>query len=68
MTWRPRKPVGRATRRSEESGMKKPDGRYIAIGVTVGVAIGAATHNLAVWIVIGVAIGVALSQARGGRD
>src|SRR6478609_482973 len=51
-------------RTNEGSGMKKPDGRYIAIGMAIGVAIGTATHNLAVWIAIGVAIGLALSQAR----
>jgi hypothetical protein len=35
-------------------------GTWMAIGVAVGAALGAATKNFGVWIPIGVAVGLAL--------
>ncbi len=39
------------------------NGAWLAIGIGVGVVIGAATKNVALWICIGVALGTALSFA-----
>jgi hypothetical protein len=36
---------------------RKAAGAWTAVGVGVGVAIGAATHSLAFWTAIGVAVG-----------
>lgn len=36
---------------------RKVVGAWTAVGVGVGVAIGAATHSLALWTAIGVALG-----------
>ena len=47
------------------NGMKSPqlkripiDGKWLAIGIGVGTAIGVATHNLALWISLGVVFGI----------
>ena len=37
--------------------MKKSRGYWVAIGIGLGVSIGVATDNLAVWIAIGAAFG-----------
>jgi hypothetical protein len=45
-------------------------GTWMAIGVAVGAAIGAATKNFGVWIPVGIAVGLAIgvgmSKKRGG--
>jgi len=51
-------------RNKEDSGKKKKQEgvSYLAIGIGVGVALGAAMNNLAIGIALGVAIGAGLDQ------
>ncbi len=45
---------------------RKPIGAGLAIGAGLGVALGAALHNIGVWLPIGVALGLVLSLSGKG--
>lgn len=49
----------------------KNSGAWIAIGISVGAGIGAATGNMALWLVIGASVGLVLNMVipnyRGSR-
>jgi TPP-dependent 2-oxoacid decarboxylase len=47
---------------------RKLVGAWTAVGVGVGVAIGAATHALALWTAIGVAVGALIGFALDRQD
>ena len=42
---------------------KKNNLSYLPIGMCIGVAIGAATHNIGLWLPIGMCLGLALSYS-----
>jgi len=43
--------------------MKRFNPAWIAVGAGVGVALGAALHDLGLWIAVGTAVSVAMAQA-----
>ena len=50
-----------------DNNKKKGSLSYLPIGMCIGVAIGAATHNIGLWLPIGLCLGLALSHS-GGND
>ncbi len=61
----------RATLRLVSEGGRRRAGAGLALGISIGVAIGAATDNLGLWLAVGVALGAAFDVGRprsGGPD
>lgn len=44
--------------------MKEDLGKYIAIGLILGTAIGVATNNIGLWIAIGLVLGTAVGVSK----